>query len=66
MIIFIFNQINISIMRKITKAELKEINGGSGTGCIRMFCPVCNDGNGPTSICLPRGTDPYSICCPNG
>ncbi|WP_158267942.1 hypothetical protein [Elizabethkingia sp. YR214] len=53
-------------MRKITKTELKQINGGSGTGCIRMFCPVCNDGNGPTSICLPRGTDPYPICCPNG
>ena len=25
------------------------------TDVIRMFCPVCNDGNGPTSVCLPRG-----------
>ncbi|WP_407475529.1 hypothetical protein [Elizabethkingia anophelis] len=52
-------------MKKITKSELRKISG-SGTGCIRMLCPVCNDGNGPTSVWLPRGTDPFSVCCPNG
>ncbi len=54
-------------MKKITKSELRKISGsGTGSGCIRMLCPVCNDGNGPTSVCLPRGTDPFSVCCPNG